>query len=502
MVSKLNGMRDSVFRQHAPRARAEDGTRKAQYAALLVGLALGGVIAWLCATGRPLLVIPVIVAVPAMIAFLRYPFAGVLVWLAVYPFLVKNPTSVGFYAHWTLYRLMIPAMLWLVLMSIWAKLRSPPRTKFGVPEWAMLLFLVWTVGNALVLSRDLEEAFIRLYDRVFVPFCMYWLIRLLEPTPRDVKRLVILAFGIVLVQSIVGLAAWFAPQFVPPEWLGAAGVRTVGTIGNPAAYSVTLIFFGLLLFQYALSNPSLWIRLLYLSTFALALFCVFFTFSRGSWFAGVLVCLGLLFVYPKVIFRGAFLFALVVLLLSTSVLTGAFAFAMERLNTEHTAESRIITNAASLRMINAQPWLGWGYENYDLYNAQFKQNVGDIRGVDNINTSHNTYLTIAAELGIPALVLYLIPTLWWLMQSIAAWSRLPRSGFWSRSLLVLLWLVLLAEFTVSNFMDMIRYNLFGTVLWWMALGLIAVMVTTEVGEQDNAANRLEPRPVEMGESVR
>lgn len=495
MVSKPDWLRDSVFRRSAPGAKDDsDAAHLLRVpAVLLLSLVLGSAIAWLCVSGRPLLVIPVLLAVPAAVVFLRYPFAGVLIWLAVYPFFVKDSTSIGFYAHWVLYRLLIPGMLWVVLLSCWAKLRPMPRFKFGVPEWAMLLFLVWAAGSALLLSNDGDRAVIRLYDRAFVPFCMYLLIRLLNPTPRDLKRLLPVAFGIVLVQVTVGLAAWFAPQYLPPDWLGAVGQRTVGTLGNPAAYTTTLILFGLVLFQYAMQSASALPRLLSIALFCLAAFCVFFSFSRGSWFAGALVCLGLLMVYPKTMVRGTLLVALVIFFLSTSVLSDALVFANERLNTEHTAESRLITNAASLRMIHAEPLFGWGYDNYDRYNAQFKFDVGEISAADNVNTSHNTYLTIAAELGIPALVLYLIPTLWWLGASVAAWPRLPRSGFWSRSLLALLWLALLAEFTVSSFMDMIRYNLFGTMLWWIALGLIAVMVTSSNEAQRNEALLLDPQ---------
>lgn len=487
MVSKPNWLPDSVFRRSARDADESSDTAHVLQvpAVLLLTLVLGGAITWLCVSGRPLFVIPLLLVVLAAIVFLRYPFAGVLIWLAIYPFFVKDSTSIGFYAHWALYRLLIPGMLWVVLMSYWAKLRPMPRFKFGVPEWAMLLFLVWAAGNALLLSHDAEHALIRLYDRAFVPFCMYLLIRLLNPTPRDLKRLLPVAVVILLVQVLVGLAAWFAPQYLPPEWLGAVGQRTVGTLGNPAAYTTTLILFGLILFQYAMQSASALPRLLSIALFCLAAFCVFFSFSRGSWFAGALVCLGLLLVYPQAVLRGTLIVALVIFFLSTSVLSDALAFANERLNTEHTAESRLVTNAASLRMINAEPWFGWGYDNYDQYNAQFKFDVGDISAADNVNTSHNTYLTIGAELGIPALVLYLIPTLWWLGSSVVAWSRLPRSGFWSRSLLALLWLALLAEFTVSSFMDMIRYNLFGTMLWWIALGLIAVMVTSSNKAQRN-----------------
>lgn len=502
-MAYLTSVRDSISNLRSPRMDSDGNARGCLLllAALLVGLVFGAVIVWASATDRPLFLAPLLVAVPFAILFVRYPFASILLWLAVYPLLSKNVSAIGSLAHWGLFRLYIPGMLWAVLMMYWARVRPMPRVRFGIPEWAMVLFLTWAACSTLILSQDVREAVLRLYDRTFVPFCMYFLIRLLAPTAQELRRLLPVTVLVVVAQAIVGLMAWFTPQFLPIEWLGTVGDRTVGTLGNPAVYSSTLIFCGLLLFHYAMHTTSRAVRILFFSLFALAIFCVFFSFSRGSWFAGVLVALGLLVLYPRTTLSMTVIAGLVVFLLSTSLLASAFAFAMERLNTDHTAESRIITNVASLRMIEAQPLFGWGYQNYDLFNAQFKEDVGTISAAGNINTSHNTYLTVAAELGILALVLYAIPTLWWLISSVRVWSRLPRSGFWSRSLLVLLWLALLANFTVSNFMDMIRYNIFGTTIFWMGLGLIATLIST-VDENTSLDSRAAPNLTQSGETSR
>lgn len=457
--------------------------------ALLGGGALVAAAAWLAATGRAVYILPLLLLIPVGILFLRYPYVGILIWLLVYPFFTKNSSSAGSIMHWALYRLFIPGMLWFVLVSYWARVRQMPKIKFGLPDWAMLLFLVWAVGNELLLSQGGVDSFKRLYDRAFVPFAMYWLIRFLSPTERDLTRLLPVAVVIILIQSAVGLLAWIMPERLPVEWLSTVGERTVGTLGNPAQYSTTLILFSLLLFQYGMHTRQRGLTLALGVIFGLGFFFVYFTFSRGSWFGGTLVLLGLLVVYPRAIFRMLMLVAVATVLLSTTLLSPAFEFALERLNTERTAESRIITDAASLRMINERPLFGWGYDNYDLYNANFKQDVGSISAAGNINTSHNTYLTIAAELGIPALVLFLLPTLWWLVQSVRVWDRLPRVGFWSRSLIALLWLALLAEFAVSNFMDMVRFNLFGSTLWWVMLALIANLLSPYI------ESKSEPTPI-------
>jgi O-antigen ligase len=91
-------------------------------------------------------------------------------------------------------------------------------------------------------------------------------------------------------------------------------------------------------------------------------------------------------------------------------------------------------------------------------------------------TSHNTYLTLMAEMGLVAFFFYVFPVGWWLVSSIKAWRRLPKDGFWSWPLLLMLWLTVFHIFITSNLMDVIRFHIFGTTLWWMVLGFIANMI--------------------------
>ncbi|UCG12904.1 MAG: O-antigen ligase family protein, partial [Deltaproteobacteria bacterium] len=127
-----------------------------------------------------------------------------------------------------------------------------------------------------------------------------------------------------------------------------------------------------------------------------------------------------------------------------------------------------------------KPLFGWGYGDYDLYNQRFKTRVLEI-AVSGTSTSHNTYLTVMAETGLITFVFYIFPLFYWLLRSLKVRHWLPREGLWSRGLLVLLWLVMIDHIIVSNFMDMIRFNKFGTTVWWMAMGLIANMVYPYLG---------------------
>jgi O-antigen ligase len=330
--------------------------------------------------------------------------------------------------------------------------------------------------NIVLFSPATFRSLTRFYDRYFVPFCMYCLIRLIAPTEKDMLRFLWIAFIALVGQCIGGMLSVFVPHVVPRNWINEQGQRTIGSLGNPAVYTSTLIFLNLLLFQYAMQGKSRWIRWLLIFTFSVTFFCVFLSFSRGSWLGGTLVLIGLMFVYPKVSSRIIITSLIVMIVLGSTILADQIAFAIVRLNTYSTAEGRIVGGAKSVQMIASKPWTGWGYDTYDTYDEKFKVSVANIAAKEDAQTSHNTYLTVMAELGVPALLLVLFPAGWWLLLSKKVWQRLPKSGFQSWHLLAMLWLLMLDHFTVSNFMDMYRFNLFGTTVWWLALGLIANLV--------------------------
>jgi O-antigen ligase len=130
---------------------------------------------------------------------------------------------------------------------------------------------------------------------------------------------------------------------------------------------------------------------------------------------------------------------------------------------------------ASISMTMARPVLGWGYGNFDEAKKPFVRRVAGVQIYE--ATSHNTYLTISAELGLIGLLLYLFPMGYWLVQSLRNRRKLSREDFFEWRLVAVLWLAMLHMVVVVSFMDMIRYYHFGTTIWWLLLGLIASVVS-------------------------
>ena len=425
---------------------------------------------------NPLVVVPFLLFVPACILFMRYPFAAVMVWLLFFPFVTRGATGIQIPIYVVLHRVIIPVTLWLVIVSFWAGIRKREVVRFGLAEFVMGISVLWAIGSIFLLGKQSDRLLIHFYDRLFIPYCMYWLIRLIAPTTEDLKRLLPVAFFTLMSQAVIGILSWFVPSTLPSQWSGGAGERVVGTFHNPAVYTSTLLFLALLILQSGTNSKSKWIRSLAVFTIGLAFFCVFISFSRGSWVGGILVLLGLIVVYRGKAIRLAAIGLIIGLILGSTLLNREVAFAYQRLMNEETAQDRLYTGARSISMIEQRPMFGWGYNNYDLYDAQFRTQIINSVVKESSNTSHNTYLTVMAEQGIPALVFYLFPAGWWLLLSLLVWRRMPRHGFLSVTMLSLLWLVLLDHFVVSNFMDMIRFNWFGTTIWWMVLALIANLV--------------------------
>jgi O-antigen ligase len=448
-------------------------------ALLAVGLAI--LLAWSIAGEQWALSVVVVLAVPGLIFLGRQPFAAIPLWLLLYPYAVELAGTGAALTYWVLYRMLIPGALGLAILAHW---RAAKRVTIrpGIVDLAMLAFLGWTLGSIVWKVGDPAFLSVRAFDRLFVPFCAYWLIRLAAPNEKDLKRLLWVALITLVAQCAISVAGWFAPDLLPVEWVKLAALkeRTAGSLGNPAVYSSTLVLAGLLLYHLAVNCRSRPMRTLLLLTFLLAICGVFFTFSRGSWLGALMALAGLILIYPKSTFRLLLLFVLVCSILGISLLGGEFSWAYERLTGEQgqqTAESRLISNNALVGMIRDRPLVGWGYASHQTYGVQYITRVGDIlplwkQGI----TSHNTYLTIAAELGLPALVIYLFPVAWWLIHSVHARRHLPREGFWSWRLVAVLWLSLLHMFVASNFSDLVTFHSFFTILWWMVLGLIASMV--------------------------
>ncbi len=387
--------------------------------------------------------------------------------------------------YWLVHRFMPLVVLGLlVAMRITGQRRLP---RLGLPEVLMGGYLAISLISIAYSSPTALATTYHLYDRVFVPMAMYLLVRLVAPTQRMlVAALPVL--GILLTsQTLFGVLSWAAPGALPDQWLGRAGSRTTGSLGHPNVYGTTLLAAALVIFGVTMSGRAAkHHRLIGFGSLLLAVLGSFLTLSRAAWLAALLVVVGIASMYRKVAIRFVAAFVLVVGLFSMSPYAEAtFDRIQRRTYSEQSAESalsRLPVMLASIRMFEERPLTGFGFGNFDYFDLQYQSSVGELYVPDKDHASHNLYLTLLAEQGLPGFLLYLGPALVWLARSRRAWAILPAQGIESRRFLGLLWLILGTHVIINNFSNM-RIP-FGLSVWWMTLGLIGVIVTRALRPED------------------
>jgi O-antigen ligase len=343
----------------------------------------------------------------------------------------------------------------------------------------MIGYVIVTLLSIAYTSSDPPVNLYLLYDRVVAPMCLYLIVRLLAPDENGLKRLIPAAVFLLVSQSLIGVFSWVSPDALPSEWLGKVGERTTGSLRSTDVFTITVLFCGLFLLHSGLTTrrgsvSRVWAILL----FVLAVIMVFVTFSRASWLAGLVAVIGSLYVYRTFLRRLAVIVVpLALLLVFSGLLHQQIEFASYRVDSaesEQTALSRLPVAYAAVRMFEAKPIVGWGYENFNQFDLPFQSRVGDIVYPDKDHSSHNLYLTTLAEQGIVGFVLLLGPACLWFLRWRSRRALLPKTGFLGGKLVATLWLILAAHVVVNNFSRM--QVTFGFGMWWLTLGLIATIV--------------------------
>lgn len=463
-------------RQLAPRTAA-----RALALAALVTLT-GATVAYLTAAGLWYVVVVLLAILPGFVLLNRVPLSAVALWLLFAPYVLQT-SGVTRYGFWIVHRAIPVGVLVVLVASRALGLRSRPLGRLGGPELLMVTYVLATMLSIGYTSSATGTSLITLYDRVVIPMCLYLVVRLIRPTDESLRWLVPIAAITVIAQAVVGTLAWSAPGTLPSDWLGRAGSRTIGSLGSPSVYGVTLLAGGAFLLHAAALERDRWARIVLRALFGVAMLMAVVTFSRGVWVATIVVVVAVAVVHPRSFRRVAT--AAIPMLLVLAV-TGAASNQLttidQRFGSDQTALERLPIALASWRMFEQKPLSGWGFANFDEFDFQFQTEVdGFVPEKD--HASHNVYLTLLAEQGLVGVLLFLGPAIWLLARTIAAFSRLPRSGLAGRKLVVLLWATLLAHVMVNNFSNM--RVVFGLGQWWLILGLIASIVSVPTGERDS-----------------
>lgn len=445
-------------------------------AVLACGAVVGGAaVGYLVAGGHWYMALGLLLALPLLVLVYRYPLAAITIWLLVAPFVSVTDVGTIRKLFWVIHRALPLVALAVIVFGSISGVRTWKLPKLGWAEAMMGGYVLVSVLSIAYTSTEPLAAVYLLHDRVIVPICLYLIIRLLDPSDRDLRRLVPPVVFVLLTQSAIGLVQWVAPGAVPSAWAFDAA-RTTGSFHDPDVFGATMLFCGVFLLWAGLSGsrrPAR--RMASVLLFVLAMTMVFLTLSRANWLAGILVVAGALIVYRRHLrWLVAIAVPITIVLLASGVLAGQIRFAQERLRSSEAQESalaRLPVAYAALHMLEAKPLTGWGYLNFDRYSRPFQVQVGNLVYPEKDHASHNLFLTILAEQGIVGFVLFVGPMVVWLAKTRRSLPGMPPDD---RRLVGGLWLVT-GGFILVNSFSVMKVT-FGLGLWWMTLGMIAVLV--------------------------
>jgi O-antigen ligase len=253
------------------------------------------------------------------------------------------------------------------------------------------------------------------------------------------------------------------------------GERTVGTLAAPPIFTGALTLFAAIIFYVTSQAKTRAVRALGASVLILMLVAELWSFSRASWLATLALSVGFFWFFARTLRRVLVFGTVLALLVGGGLLVPNASWAWTRLTDYVRAEERLIDEITSARMIAARPVLGWGFLQHNASRPQYAAPLFSGRVVPRL-ASHNTYLSLMADLGIPLFVLYVTPVVGLMARSWHKRRSLPPSR---GRLVILLWLVALHLFIVSNFADLVTWHPVGTILWWLTLGLLATALSDD-----------------------
>lgn len=212
-------------------------------------------------------------------------------------------------------------------------------------------------------------------------------------------------FEVITRQHIIAMVGYPMPEI--PFTLQIEKFRVAGPAGDPHFHAVAVILFAILSLAFLFLAKSKLMRLLFGAAFALFLINLIGTESRGG-FLSMSVAIGVFLLFLKTRHKGAIVGGVVLLMVVT--LLGYNFFVSEGAVQGYFLEARQITVSyrlgwwqSAVEMILDHPLIGVGTMNFP-YASQHYRNPMMPQGM---YVTHNHYLQVASENGLPALLVYI-----------------------------------------------------------------------------------------------
>ncbi len=397
-------------------------TKSIPYLAFLA-IALGGAAgSALLFIDEPLLLIAALLGLNATFILFQRPTWGLYALIFI-TYSRLSDVLVNYHGLPSLFKIFVP-LLGVVILSQWVAHRTPP-TGWQRP-------LLWMVGyvlvgcSALLYARDqvlASEGVETLLKDVAVALIIVVLLQRGVQLRAAVWSLI--AVGILLgslsvYQQITGAYTndfWGFAQATVEHIVGDLNhFRTAGPL-TPNFYALILVALVPLALDRFWHEERLVLRLLAGLAVAVCLLSILFTFSRGG-FLALIVVLGLMLVRyrprPLTLVVTGSLLVLLLLLAPANyqerMLTMIEALPLlgeGQVLDEVSFRGRLSEVTVAAQMFADHPFLGVGYDNFDVYYLDYSQYLGlDTRREE--RQAHSLFLEIAAETGLFGILTFLL----------------------------------------------------------------------------------------------
>jgi O-antigen ligase len=365
-------------------------------------------------------------------------------------------------------------MLAVAGLVLRAPIRLPARPRVRVAYVAIAAAALFAVVSAYVSgSFSSHQGSFALLDRYgLIPFLSFLLAPLVFDTPR--RRTILLGvlavcgayLSLTALAEATGAHALVWPPYIVDPSVGIHADRARGPFVEAGALGLALWGCGVAALVLASAPPRPWLRPAGLVVAALCVLGVLFSLTRADWVAASLSV-----VVTLVATAELRRFIVPAILACVLLVAGALATVpnlshrvRQREQTQSPVWDRLNSDAAALRMIEARPLLGFGWDSFRETSPPYYR-IAATYPLTSVGILHNVFLSNAAELG-------LIGTFAWLFALGAAVGapivRPPPPGLrhWRTGLLAIavMWLV------VANFAPLA--NVFPNLLLWTWAGVL------------------------------
>lgn len=294
-------------------------------------------------------------------------------------------------------------LLWVGKMILSKKLFLK-RTPFD----EIIALLVVLSAASISVSPDRDVSFYNFYHLMGRYILIYYLVINNLTSIHQLQRLIWSVMASAIVVTIYGFYQYVhgvdisAFQWVDGEQFPELKVRVFSTLQNPNLLAGFLVVIMSLAVGIGLHTENMQWKLLLFAFVAVLGICLVLTYSRGAWLSIVAVTAICGHLYNRKVLWVFLVIPLIALFCHDGV--------MERLMsifnpTDTSSTLRIALWESTIAMILDKPLLGIGWGSYWLVYPEYDFFLNN--PATTIVHAHNMYLHIAAEIGIPGLIVFL-----------------------------------------------------------------------------------------------